>query len=168
MTSRERVLAALDHREPARVPVDFGAERSSGIAAIAYAKLQTLLGLKEQPVRIWDVIQQLALIDEDVLDRYGIDAVEIGRAFLQNETSWVDWTLPDGTPAQMPVWALPERDGNNWVYRSKNGRIIAHMSQGVCVFERTYYPFAEGADLDTFEVGLQNRCGLQFPALHSP
>jgi len=36
MTSRERVLAALDHREPDRVPIDFSGHRSSGVAATVY------------------------------------------------------------------------------------------------------------------------------------
>jgi len=40
LTSRERVMAAVDHREPDRVPIDLGGHRSSGIMAIAYAKLK--------------------------------------------------------------------------------------------------------------------------------
>ena len=44
MTSRERILAAIDHREPDRVPVDLGATPSSGISAIAYGKLKRHLG----------------------------------------------------------------------------------------------------------------------------
>lgn len=36
MTSRERVLAAIDHREPDRVPVDLGSTMSSSISTIAY------------------------------------------------------------------------------------------------------------------------------------
>ena len=39
MTSRERVLAAIAHKEPDRVPVDMGATPSSGISAIAYSNL---------------------------------------------------------------------------------------------------------------------------------
>ena len=45
MTSRERVLAAIAHREPDRVPVDLGATPSSGISAIAYGRLRRHLGL---------------------------------------------------------------------------------------------------------------------------
>jgi len=39
MTPRERILTALEHRQPDRVPIDFGGHHSSGISAIAYAKL---------------------------------------------------------------------------------------------------------------------------------
>ena len=107
MNSRERVLAALNHREADRVPLDFGGHRSSGIAAIAYAKLRRALGLPTRPVRVYDPIQQLAIIDDDVLDLFHIDTIELGRGFAVEDEHWVDWTLPDGTPCQMPRWAAP-------------------------------------------------------------
>ena len=44
MTSRERVLAAINHKEPDRVPIDLGATPSSGISAIAHARLIETLG----------------------------------------------------------------------------------------------------------------------------
>ena len=94
MKPRERVLAALDHRETDRVPVDFAGHRSSGIAAIAYPKLRDFLGLPLNPVRVYDVIQQLAVVDKDVLDRFGIDTVELGRGFPLDDDSWLPRTLP--------------------------------------------------------------------------
>ena len=144
MNSRQRVLAALNHQEPDRVPVDLSGHRSSGIAAMAYARLRRHLGLAERPIRVYDPIQQLAIVDEDVLDRFGVDTVELGRAFAEGDECWADWILPDGTPCQMPIWALPERDGRRWVLRSrKTGRVIAQMPDGTLYFEQTYYPFAE-------------------------
>jgi uroporphyrinogen decarboxylase len=143
MTSRERVLAALNHREPDRVPVDLSGHRSSGIAAIAYAKLRKFLGLKEKPARVYDPVQQLAIVDEDVLELFGVDTIELGRAFALEDEAWADWTLPDGTPCQMPVWALPERRTGEWVIRSKSGRTIARMPDGALYFEQAYFPFAE-------------------------
>ena len=115
MTPRERVLAALNHREPDRVPIDFGGHRSSGIAAMAYAKLREALGLPQRPVRVYDPIQQLAIVDDDVLDRFDVDTIELGRGFALDDQDWADWILPDGTPCQMPVWALPERADGQWV-----------------------------------------------------
>jgi uroporphyrinogen decarboxylase len=147
-TSRERVLASLNHQEPDRVPIDFSGHRSSGIAAIAYAKLRKYLGLPEKRIRVYDPVQQLAIVDEDVLERFGVDTIELGRAFAVEDEYWADWTLPDGTPCQMPVWALPERGDGKWVIRSKSGRVIAHMPDGVLQFEQAHYPFAEGANLD--------------------
>jgi len=143
MDSRERVLTALDHREPDRVPVDLSGHRSSGMAAIAYAELRKFLGLAETPVRVYDPIQQLAIVDEDVLELFGVDTIELGRAFALDDDAWVDWTLPDGTPCQMPVWARPERNKGEWILRSKSGRIIARMPDGALYFEQAYYPFVD-------------------------
>jgi len=151
MTSRKRVLEAFNHNETDRVPVDFSGHRSSGISAIAYHKLRGFLGLPEKPVRVYDPVQQLAIVDEDVLNLFGADTVELGRGFALDERFWADWILPDGSPCQMPVWALPERENDRWVIRSReSGRVIAQMPDGAIYFEQTYWPFAEGEpDLDT-------------------
>ncbi len=119
MKSRERVLAALNHQEADRMPIDFGGHRSSGIAAIAYAKLRKSLGLAPRPIRVYDPIQQLAIIDDDVLDLFHVDAIELGRGFALEDEHWVDWTLPDGTPCQMPRWAAPERIEGEWILKNE-------------------------------------------------
>jgi uroporphyrinogen decarboxylase len=155
MTSRERILAALNHREPDRVPIDFSGHRSSGIAAMAYPKLREFLGLPPRPIRVYDVIQQLAVIDEDVLDRFGVDTVELGRGFALDEEAWSPWTLPDGTPCFVPSWTPLERDDGRWVIRSKTGRILGQMPDGVLYFEQTYYPFAESDDLQAVSTALE-------------
>ena len=77
--------------------IDFGSHRSSSIAAIAYVKLRAALGLEFRPPRVYDMVQQLAIVDEDVLDRFGVDTIEMGRGFALGDKYWVDWTLPDGT-----------------------------------------------------------------------
>ncbi|MHB8524115.1 MAG: uroporphyrinogen decarboxylase family protein [Limisphaerales bacterium] len=148
MTSRDRVLAALNHREPDRVPVDLSGHRSSGISGVAYARLRKHLGLEPKPVRIYDPVQQLAVVDEDVLQRFGIDTIELGRGFAFEDECWADWVLPDGTPCQMPVWALPERGDGEWVLRSQRGRVLGRMPDGVLYFEQAHFPFAEHDDLD--------------------
>src|SRR5512147_2474193 len=98
MTSRERVRATLNHREPDRVPIDLSGHRSSGIAAIAYARLRDFLGLPKKPIRVYDPVQQLAIVDADVLERFRVDTIELGLDFALEYTWWADWTLPDGTP----------------------------------------------------------------------
>ncbi len=147
MTSRERVQRAFAHREADAVPVDFGGHRSSGIAAIAYARLRRHLGLSERPIRVYDPIQQLAVIDEDVLDLFGIDTIEMGRAFAAEDRFWQEWTLPDGTPCQMPAWIRLDRGDGEWIMRSRSGQRIARMPDGALYFEQTTFPFAEADDL---------------------
>jgi uroporphyrinogen decarboxylase len=149
MTPRDRVLASLNHQQPDRTCVDFGGHRSSGIAAIAYPKLRKALGLAPRPIRVYDPVQQLAVIDQDVLDRFHVDTIEMGRGFAIEEKYWADWTLPDGTPCKMPVWAFPERQEGKWVLRwGGNGRILAKMPDGAIYFEQCYWPFLENDDLD--------------------
>ncbi len=142
MTSRERVLAALSHRQPDRVPIDLAGHRSSGISAILYPKLRRHLGLPPRPVRVYDLIQQLAIVDDDVLDRFGVDTVELGRGFALRDADWTDWTLPDGTPCLVPAWSVPVREDGRWVLKSAGGRELAHMVDGSLYFEQTWFPLA--------------------------
>jgi uroporphyrinogen decarboxylase len=165
VNSRERVLTALNHREPDRVPIDFSGHRSSGISAVLYPKLRAYLGLPPRPVRVYDPIQQMAIVDEDVLDLFGVDTIELGRAFALKDEDWADWVLPDGSPCQMPVWVKPEREEKRWIIRSKTGRIIAQMPDGALYFEQTYYPFYEKDPLDTLPEAL-DQC--MWSALASP
>ena len=67
MDSRERVLAALNHHEPDRIPVGLSGHRSSGISAIAYARPREYLGLEPRSIRVYHPVQQPAIVDEDVL-----------------------------------------------------------------------------------------------------
>jgi len=151
MTPRERVLAALNHVEPDRVPVDLSGHRSSGIAAILYPKLRQYLGLEPRPVRVYDVIQQLAIVDEDVLDRFGVDCIEMGRGFALGADSWQPWTLPDGTDCLIPAWTRMERRSDRWVILSKSGKVFAHMPDGTLYFEQTHFPLAESDDSGTLK-----------------
>jgi uroporphyrinogen decarboxylase len=141
MNSRDSVLAALNHVETDRVPIDLVGV--GGIAAIAYIRLRAYLRLEPRPVRVHNIRAQLARLDDDVMDRFGLDAVDLGSAFALDDTDWADWTLPDGTACQVPIWALPEREDGRWVLRSKSGRVISHMPDGTLYFEATHYPFAD-------------------------
>jgi len=73
MNSRERVLTALNHKEPDRVPFDMGGTVLTGINVKAYAALRDYLGLPPIELTIVDVVQQLAQVDDDVIDRLGVD-----------------------------------------------------------------------------------------------
>ena len=90
----------------------------------------------------------MAIVDEDVLDRFGVDTIELGRGFALEEAAWADWTLPDGTPCKMPAWALPERRDGEWVFRSATGRVIGRMPDGALYFEQCHWPFLEHDDLE--------------------
>ncbi len=74
MTPRERVLAALNHDEPDRVPFDLGTTFVTGIHQIAYGNLIDALGMGElEPRPLLDPFQQLAMPHEEVLRELGVD-----------------------------------------------------------------------------------------------
>jgi len=145
MTSRERILAAIEHREPDKVPVDLGSTPSSGISAIAYNRLKAYLRLDPGPTRVYDVVQQLAEPDMELLDRFGIDVLDVGRTFNTADGDWRDTTLTDGSSALYPQWFEPEpKTGGEWIARSADGTPIAKMPATGTFFDQTYFPYVDG------------------------
>lgn len=151
MTSRERVLSALNHIEPDRIPIDLSGHRSSGIAALVYPQLRAHLGLPQRPVRVYDMVQQLAIVDDDVLDLFEVDTIEMGRGFLLDESDWKDWILPDGTPCQIPAYIPIDKSGDSWVVLSEQGQVLGIQKPGFLYFEQVYFPLMErGIQHDDF------------------
>ena len=145
MTSRERILAAIEHREPDRVPLDLGATPSSGISAIAYGRLKSHLGLAGGHTRVYDVVQQLAEPEDAILDRFGVDVLDIGRMFNTDPAAWYDIKLADGQRAQYPLWFQPEpQPDGSFIARLKDGTDIAHMPRAGTFFDQSLFPFLKG------------------------
>ena len=166
MTSRERILSAIAHREPDRVPVDFGSTPSSGISAIAYGKLLRHLGYDDLPVRVYDVVQQLAEPDERLLDLFGIDVIDVGRAFNTDPSRWHPTVLADGTEAQYPVWFNPEQlEDTSWKAYDKTGRYIARMPAGGTFFDQVYFPYFDGypSDYRDLPAAMESAIWAAFP-----
>jgi uroporphyrinogen decarboxylase len=72
MNSRERVMAALIHQEPDKVPIDIGGNQTS-IHIKAYRKLLDYLDIVDRNVQYSDIIQQIALPCEELLERFEVD-----------------------------------------------------------------------------------------------
>ncbi len=142
-TSRQRVLQAVAHREPDRVPIDLGGHRSSGIMAIAYARLKKHLGIRSGDIYVYDVIQQLAIIEKPILDRFGVDTIELGRGFARHDSDWRDWVLPDGTPCKVPAHIEPVRRGKDWCIYHEDGTLLGIQKAGSLYFEQTHFPLAD-------------------------
>jgi uroporphyrinogen decarboxylase len=155
MNSRERVLAAIEHREPDRVPIDLGATPSSGISAIAYNRIKDHLGIDSGQTRVYDVVQQLAQPEMELLDHFGVDVVDIGRTFNTADSDWRDTELIDGSKAQYPSWFHPAKQENgSWLAFADDGTPIAEMPTSGTFFDQVYFPYEDGYpetfdDLDT-------------------
>ena len=143
MTSRERVLTAIAHKEPDRVPIDFGAMRSTGIMAIAYNKLKAHLGIQGGETRVYDTMQQLALPEQSILDRFHVDAIDLLNTLGRFPEEWKDWTLPDDSPAKVPVGFNPVRRDGGLALLDAKGNAIQRMPDGCLYFEPCYWPLAE-------------------------
>lgn len=143
MTSRDRVLASLNHRTSDKIAVDFSGHRSSGISALAYVKLRQYLKLPPIPVRVYDLVQQLAIVDGDVLDRFGVDTIEMGRGFLTEDKDWKEWVLPDGTPCLIPYYINMEKRGDDWAVLTDSGLELGIQKKGWLYFEQTHFPLLE-------------------------
>jgi len=103
ISSRDRLLTALDHRESDRIPFDLGSTQVSGIHEIAYRRLRKALGLPETTVSFCDTIQQLATVEDDIAARLGIDT----RGLY---------------PLNSHNWGIVEEDaGNYWAYHDEWG-----------------------------------------------
>jgi len=140
MRPRERVLAALNHQEPDRVPLDCGGMRSTGITAVAYNRLKEHLGIQGGEALLYDLVQQLALPEQWYLDRFGVDVVDLERAYCDDLSEWVDWTLPDGSTGKRPVWIPIERASGSWVYRHPQGELLAEMPPKGYYFDQRCWP----------------------------
>jgi uroporphyrinogen decarboxylase len=146
MNSRERVLAAINHQMPDRVPIDLSATPSSGISAIAYSNLVKHLGRGDLPVQIYDVVQQLAQPDMTVLDQFGVDVLDIGRTFNMLPSDWSPVTMANGGAAFYPKWFQPSRmaDGSYQTYDDDGKRMLSRMPIGATFFDQTYFPYVDG------------------------
>jgi uroporphyrinogen decarboxylase len=145
MTSRERVLSAIQHREPDRIPIDLGSTPSSGISAPAYDALKQKLGIRTGNTRIYDVVQYLAQPEMEILDLLGADVLDIGRAFNTEENDWYDILMPNGRGGQYPSWFRPVPDEKgSWNAYHEDGTRIATMPQGANFFDQTHFPWVDG------------------------
>ncbi len=107
MNSRERILTALDHREPDRPPFDLGSTQVSGIHIQAYRNLRAYLGLPVVEPLMSDVIQQLALPDEDLIERLGVD---VRGLFPLNSHNWQIKNLDVGNAFEyVDEWGIKHR-----------------------------------------------------------
>jgi len=93
MTSRERLLTALSHQEPDRIPYDLGSTQVTGIHAVAYRRLRAFLGLPPLEPSICDLVQGLATPDDDVVERLGVD---VRGLFPLNSHNWKIDTVDAG------------------------------------------------------------------------
>lgn len=83
MTHRQRLQAALDHREPDLIPLDFGTGGNTSPVPEAYEKLCAIFGI-EYKLRLVPHMMRLARADERILQILDIDTRPIYMNPVQN------------------------------------------------------------------------------------
>ncbi len=146
MTSRERILTTLNHREPDRIPIDLGGMRSTGIHAIAYKNLKEFLNCRNKKVKIYDVYQQLALVESDIRKRVHGDVVELKRldgGFGTKINCWKRLQMfPDEGEYYVPKNFYPEVESDGSLIIINNNKVVASMPKGGYYFDCCYFPLS--------------------------
>jgi len=100
MTSRERVLAALDRKKIDRVPLDIGGINNSTMHETVEKELKKKLGLKDNGTRIMAISQGVVVPDESVLEYFGCDT----RSIYINETR--PWRYDEKKDLYYDQWGI--------------------------------------------------------------
>jgi uroporphyrinogen-III decarboxylase len=163
MTPRERVLKAVNHQTPDRVPIDLGSTKASGIAAGAYDKLKRKLGIPGR-AKVIDPRFMIAAVEEEVLRRFHVDVLPLDLSILLSmvrpDDQWTPRRLFDGADVLLPPgtniaedaegnWILLAADGQPSSFRMpKNGHYFDDVSfnRGERIDPQKFQPVADVSD----------------------
>jgi hypothetical protein len=98
-TSKERVLTSLSHRQPDRIPIDFGGTSVTSLHVSCVAALRDYFGLEKKLVKAYEPYQMLGIMDEDLKQAMGVDVEGLYRpktSFGFHNRDWKPWRMPDG------------------------------------------------------------------------
>jgi hypothetical protein len=146
MNSRQRVEAALTHRQPDRVPLDLGGGPVTGMHVTSVYKLRQALKLDPPgtPVKVTEPYQMLGEIAPDLQDALELDVVGLGgrkTMFGFENAGWKPWTIFDGTPVLVPAGfnTDPEPNGDILMYPEADKSVppSGRMPKGGYYFDST-------------------------------
>ncbi|MBT8044736.1 MAG: uroporphyrinogen decarboxylase family protein [Verrucomicrobiae bacterium] len=172
MNSKERILNALNFKPVDRVPIDLGGTRQSGIAVETYDRLRRSLGEQENNLfKVYDLYQQLAEIEQVVLDRFCSDTIPLNRpkvAFGIENKDWKPFRFFDGPEVLVPGSFNPDVDDDGSLMLKKGDFVTARMPKGGYYFDRYEpYPGASHPDLDHWRPPAVTEADLDHYHLHA-
>ena len=149
MTSKERILAAIQHQTSDRIPIDMGASPSSGFSLVAYQNLVKYLGKTHLKSYTYDVVQEVVQPEMELLDFFQVDVVDIGRNFNTAPSYWAEQEIIPGHKALYPKYFKTERqpDGSNIAF-GVTGEAIGRMPVSATFFDQTIFPYIDGYPSD--------------------
>ncbi|MDD3521237.1 MAG: uroporphyrinogen decarboxylase family protein [Actinomycetota bacterium] len=145
MDSRERVKITLNHKIPDRAPIDFGSTRTSGITTIAYNRLIKEINSNKEPnalPRMYDMVQQLAYPQSEILKLFNVDFIDAGQAFYESEDFWKEFVLNNGSKCLIPSWFNVLKDKNgNVIIQNDDGIILGKMPKSSLYVDQIYWVY---------------------------
>lgn len=183
MNSRERVLKALAHEDPDRVPFDLGSSLVTGITKNAYTRLAAALGEEIGDLDLYDTVQQLPLIGERIAQRLEVDIRAIVPNFVRKRPpvekhggvrsfrdEWgLKWTMPPGALyfdlADSPLTgSVGPRDIDNfpWPNPADPALFDGLEAQAQAYFSQGYAIMLESVCAGIFEMSCRMRGTEQF------
>lgn len=123
-TGRQRIIDAVEHREPDRVPVDFGGSMVTSIHEEGYDKLKSYMNiLTDQRTTIARGRSLVAMVDPEVQDRLGVDC----RMLIVNGPD--GWEAEAGSDSVVDEWGIlwerPAGFGNYEITKSPLGGAVS-------------------------------------------
>ena len=131
MTSKERVVAALRHQQPDRIPVDFGGTAVTGMHVRIVTGLRDHYGLARQPVKVHEPYQMLGYVDEDLKAALGIDVEGVSpeeTMFGFANENWKPWRMDDGLEVLVSEQFKTTKDSNGDTLIHPKGDLSAPAS----------------------------------------
>ncbi|MCL2163034.1 MAG: hypothetical protein FWH55_01295 [Oscillospiraceae bacterium] len=133
MTSRERVLATLEHRSTDRAPVDIGGTAASGFSVFSYSSFKRAMGLPDSDIRAIDIFGMLAFVDGAGADAVGVDTVlapELCPRFGVKIDRWKEFSFWDGHKYLVPEDMTVQRDEDGALLLMSDGKAVGKMCKG--------------------------------------
>ena len=127
MTRRERVIAAINHKEPDRIPRDLGGMDSTGIHGVAYNNLKKYLSINGGKTQVYDPYQQVVKVELPVQEVIKGDVLPV----IIEPKKWRPGLLPDGSACELPLkWQEKLFADGKRIAVNEQGEEIALMPAG--------------------------------------
>ncbi len=125
MKPRDRVMQALNHQEPDRIPIDLGATIVTSITNRTYLELEKQLGLPVEEIKVLDYVQQLPYVSEALMRRFDVDFRMV--------------QLPAATTAGMEIF----EEGDYYAFFDRWGSKLHMPKVGGFYFDWVDFPIKE-------------------------
>lgn len=138
-THKERVLTALNHEQPDRVPMDLGG-RQTTLSILAYENLKRHLGLSDLPTRVMAHTWQTSFVDEQILEQFDIDTRHIRPASKVNDAIGKLLAEPGSDGTFIDEWGVTRQVAGDYA------NLIGHPLLTAGIDDLETFPWPDSSD----------------------